>query len=121
MSSRGISGFSIIFIIILLMVIGFIGYKITRVHFTNGTISALVEESAELGLAQNDYDIIKNIIAKAKENNVEIDPDSIFIDHAITDSFRIYVTYRDSSNIFGLYTYSRRFVIDKIKPIKVRF
>ena len=121
MKSRGMSGFSAIIMIILLVIIGYVIYQIAQIHFTYGSISEKVKNSARIGHAQNDYEIIDNLIREAKELNVELITDSIFIDHSITDSFRIYVVYRDSTNIFGFYTYSRRFVIDKVEPIMVRF
>jgi hypothetical protein len=121
MMRRGISGFSVIFIIIVLLLLGYVIYQITKIHFTYGTISELVDDSADMGLAQSDFDIKKNIMAAAKEHDVDIDPDSIIIDHGVSDSFRIYVAYRDSSDIFGVFYYRRHFVVDKIKPIKVRF
>ena len=121
MKSRGISGFSAIILIILLVIIGYVAYQIAQIHFTYSSISEKVKNSAKIGNAQKDYEIIDNLMKEAKELNVELNPDSIFIDYSISDSFRIYVVYRDSTNIFGLYTYSRRFVIDKVEPITVRF
>jgi len=121
MKSKGVSGFGVIFIILFLMVIGYAIYQIARIHFTYGSIGEKVKESAELGLTQIDYEICKNLIDKAKELNVQLDPDSVIIDHGIPDSFRIYVAYTDSTKVLGFYTYVRHFIADKVAPIKVRF
>jgi len=121
MKSKGVSGFGVIFIILFLMVIGYAIYQIARIHFTYSSISEKAKESAELGLAQNDYEIRKNLMEKARELNIQLDLDSVIIDHGIPDSFRIYVAYTDSAKILGFYTYARHFIADKVAPIKVRF
>lgn len=116
---RGISGFGVIILIILLLIIGYVAYQIGRVHFTHSTISEHVETAIRTGVTVNDYEIIDVLVRSAKEAEIEIDPDSIFIDHSIPDSFRIYVAYDDSSDIFGFFCYKRHFVIDKVEPLKV--
>ena len=119
MKSRGISGFGVIIILLLLLVLGFVGYQIARVHFTYGKIEGTVEATAEIGHSTTDHAIIDQLITGAKELNVVLYPESIFIDRSIADSFRIYVAYDDSSNIFGLFTYKRHFVVDKVVQTKV--
>lgn len=117
---KGISGFGIIVIIIVLLIIAYVAYQIGRLQFSYGSIKGKVENAAEMGPAQSDDVIINSLLSDAAEAKVQLIPDSIVIDHNIPDSFRIYVAYDDSSNIFGL-SYRRHFVIDMVKPIKVRF
>ncbi len=121
MKNRGISGFGVIVFLIILLIIGYGAYQIGRVHFKYGTISAKVENAAELAYTLSDNDIVQRLIKEAREAEVELNPDSIFIDRSIPDSIRIYVAYTDSSNIYGIHTYRRHFVIDKVEPIKARF
>lgn len=119
MNSRGISGFGIIFIIALLLVIGYVGYQVFRIQFSYSTVKSKVEDAARLGPLRSDAEIISELIRNFAEANVNLDPvyDTIFIDRSIPDSFRIFVTYNDSSNIFG-YIYRRHLVIDVVMPIK---
>jgi hypothetical protein len=35
--------------------------------------------------------------------------------------FRIYVEYEDSSSIFGVFTYNRKFIIDKVASIQIDY
>ena len=121
MKSRGMSGFGIIILIILLLLIGYVAYQLGRVHFTYGYISGKVENAARLGAGLTDYDIRTQLIRDAKEGNVELNPDSIFIDREIPDSLRIYVAYDDSSDIFGIFTYSRHLQVDKVVLIESRY
>ena len=121
MKSKGISGFGTIFVIILLLIIGYIAYQIGQVHFTYGTISEMVDHAITIGYATTKSEIMDYLIKEAEKANVELNPDSIFIDRTILDSLRIYVAYDDSSKIFGILTYNRHLVIDKIKQIKTRF
>jgi hypothetical protein len=116
---RGISGFGVIILIIILLIIGYVAYQIGRVHFTYRTISEHVETAVRTETMVNDHEIVDLLIRSAEEVNVELNPDSIFIDHSIPDSLRIYVAYDDSSDIFGLFYYKRHLVIDKIEPVKV--
>lgn len=121
MRSKGISGFGVIFMIILLLTIGYIAYQIGQVHFTYGTISEKVDHAITIGYTMTNSEIMNYLIKEAGKANVELDPDSIFIDRTILDSLRIYVAYDDSSKIFGILTYNRHLVIDKIQRIKIRF
>lgn len=121
MKSRGVSGFGAILILLILLIVGYSTYKIAKVHFTHTSLGGKVEAAAKLGYTMTDEDIVKRLMADAQELKVELNPDSIFIDRDIPDSIRIYVAYRDSSDIFGIYTYTRHLVIDKVEPIKVRF
>jgi len=116
---RGISGFGVIILIIILLIIGYVAYQIGRVHFTYGTISEHVETAVRTGATVNDYETVDMLVRSAEEAKIELDPDSIFIDHSIPDSFRIYVAYDDSSDIFGIFYYKRHFIIDKVVPLKV--
>jgi hypothetical protein len=121
MRSRGASGFGIILTILILLVVGYSAYKIAEVHFTHASLGGKVEAVAKLGITMTDEDIVKRLMADAQELQVQLNPDSIFVDRDIPDSIRIYVAYSDSSDIFGIYTYSRHLVIDKVEPIKVRY
>ncbi|KPK71549.1 hypothetical protein AMJ87_07065 [candidate division WOR_3 bacterium SM23_60] len=116
---RGISGFGVIVLIIILLIIGYVAYQIGRVHFTYRTISEHVETALRTGATVNDYEIVDLLVRAAEEAKIELDPDSIFIDHGIPDSFRIYVAYDDSSDIFGFFYYKRHLIIDKIESLKV--
>lgn len=115
---RGISGFGVIILIIVLLIIGYVAYQIGRVHFSYRAITEQVETAVRTGAAVSDYEIVDVLVRSAKEAKIELDPDSIFIDHSIPDSFRIYVAYDDSSDIFGVFYYKRHLVIDKIEPLK---
>ena len=119
--SKGISGFGVIFLIIILFVVGYTGYQVARVHFSYGKISEKVENTVRIGPVQNDDMIREELIKSGEETNVLLIPDNIWIDHAIPDSFRIYIEYEDSSSIFGIFTYSRKFVIDKVAPIQINY
>jgi hypothetical protein len=119
--SRGISGFGVIMLIIILLVAGYTGYQVGRVHFSYGTISEKVDNTVRIGPVQNDDMIREELIKAAAENKIVLNPDNIWIDHSIPDSFRIYVEYEDSSSIFGVFTYSRKFVIDKVAPVQLNY
>lgn len=119
--SRGISGFGVIILIIILLVIGYTGYQVARVHFNYGTISEKVETTVRIGPVQNDDMIREELIKSAEETNVLLIPDNIWIDHSIPDSFRIYIEYEDSSSIFGVFTYNRKFIIDKVAAIQINY
>ncbi|MCK4250262.1 hypothetical protein KAX97_02375 [candidate division WOR-3 bacterium] len=121
MRNKGISGFGVIFMIILLLTIGYIAYQIGQVHFTYGTINEKVDHAIAIGYTMTNSEIMDHLIKEARKANVELNPDSIFIDRTILDSLRIYVAYDDSSKIFGFLTYNRHLVIDKIQQIKIRF
>ena len=121
MRSRGISGFGVIAIIFILLIVGYVAYQIGQVHFKYGSISEKVEHAAKTGYTMSDYEISMQLIKEAEDVGLELNPDSIYIDRTISDSLRIYVVYDDSSDIFGLFTYRRHLVIDRIEPIKIRF
>ena len=121
MKNRGISGFGVIVLIIIILLIGYVAWQIVRVHLTYGTISEKVEQAAKLGPTMTDMEIVNQLMREAKDVKVELNPDSIFIDRSIPDSFRVYVSYDDSSDVFGMFVYRRHFVVDKIEPIKVIF
>lgn len=121
MKSKGISGFGVIVIIIILLLFGYGVYQISRVHLTYGSIKEKVEHAARIGYAMSDYEITNQLVREAEEAHVILNPDSIFIDRTINDSLRIYVAYDDSSDVFGIFTYSKHFTIDFIAPIEIRF
>lgn len=118
--SKGISGFGIIFIIILLLIVGYVGYQIFRIQFTYSAVKNKVEDAVKLGPLRSDAEILNDLLSELKEIKIQLSPayDTIFIDRTIPDSFRIYCAYNDSSKIFGFYTYSRHLVIDVIMPIR---
>lgn len=119
MKSRGISGFGIIFIIIILLIVGYVGYQIFRIQFTYDAVKSKVEDNVKLGPIRPDTDIISDLLSEIQEAKVIFNPvtDSLFIDRSIQDSFRIYLAYNDSSSIFGIFTYRRHLVVDVIAPI----
>jgi hypothetical protein len=119
--NRGISGFGVIILLVILMVIGYTGYQVARIHFAHGTISEKVETIVRIGPVQSDEMIREELIRGAAEINVMLIPENIWIDTSISDSFRIYVEYEDSSSIFGVFTYSRRFKVDKVAPIQLNY
>jgi hypothetical protein len=120
MKNKGISGIGIIIIIVMVLVIGYIAYQIGRLQFSYGAIKGTAENSAEVGLAQTDDYIIRNLIETARDQKVVLVPEQIFVDHSIKDSMRIYIEYDDSSNIFGVYNYKKHFKIDVVKYMKLR-
>ena len=120
MKSRGVSGFGVIFYLLLFVVIGYIGYQIARVYFTYGSMNKMIESVAEELSTQTDFDVIRQIMEKAEDMKIEVSPESIFVERSITDSIRVYVAYSDSSSIFDFFYFTRHFVIDKAIPIKVR-
>jgi hypothetical protein len=117
---RGISGFGVIFYLLLFIVIGYIGYQIARVYFTYGSMSEMVESVAEEWATQSDFDVMKQIVEKAEGMKIEISPESILVERSLTDSVRVYVAYSDSSSIFDFFYFTRHFVIDKTVPIKIQ-
>ena len=119
--NRGISGFGVIILILILLVIGYTGYQVARVHFNYGSISEKVETTVRIGPVQNDDMIKEELIKGAAETNITLVPGDIWIDHSIPDSFRIYIEYEDSSSIFGIFTYNRKFIIDKVAPIQLNY
>ena len=119
MNSRGVSGFGVIILIIILLIIGYVAYQIGRVHFVHGSISGKVENAARVGNTMSDQQIINQLVREAEEMHVILSPDSIFVDRSIPDSFRVYVTYSDSSDVFGVFTYRRHFIIDKVVGMKL--
>jgi hypothetical protein len=119
--NKGISGFGVIFLILILMVIGYTGYQVARLHFSHGSISEKVETTVRIGPVHQDEMIRDELIRGAAEINVILIPENIWIDHSIPDSFRIYVEYEDSSSIFGIFTYSRKFTVDKVALIQLNY
>lgn len=119
--SKGISGFGVIILIIILLLIGYTGYQVARVHFSYGKISEKVENTVRIGPVQNDDMIREELIKSGAETNVLLISENIWIDHSIPDSFRIYVEYEDSSSIFGVFTYNRKFIIDKVAPTQLNY
>ncbi len=118
--SRGISGFGAIIIILLILIIGYVGYQVFRIQFKYSAAKNKVEDIVKLGPIRQDAEIMNDLMNEFKEINLVLDPayDTIYIDRSIIDSFRIYVAYNDSSNIFGVYNYSRHLVIDVIMPVR---
>jgi hypothetical protein len=118
MRNRGVSGFGIIVLIIILLVLGYAGYQILRLYLTYGSVTEKVEQAIRVGPTMSDQEIVNQLLFETKETNVQLDPDSIFIDRSVNDSLRIYVAYDDSSDIFGTLMIRRHFVVDKIKAVK---
>lgn len=121
MKNRGISGFGVLILIIIVLVVGYVIWQISRVHLTHGSISEKAQHAARIGYSMSDAEIIQQLITEAKDANVVLRPESIFIDRTVNDSMRIYLTYSDSSDVFGMFTYKRHFVVDKIEKIAVEF
>jgi hypothetical protein len=120
MNRRGVSGFGVIFYLLLIVIIGYIGYQIGRIYFTYGAMSKMVESIAEEVSTQSDFDVIQQVMDKAEEMKVVLNPESMFVDRSLRDSIRVYVAYSDSSSIFDFFYFTRHFVIDKAVPIKIR-
>lgn len=118
MRNRGVSGFGIIILIIILILLGYAGYQVLRLYLTYGSVTEKVEQAIRVGPTMSDQEIVNQLLREAKESNVQLNPDSIYVDRSITDSLRIYAAYDDSSDIFGVLTVRRHFVIDKVKAIK---
>ena len=59
MRSRGVSGFGIILIILILLIAGYAIYKIGEVHFTHRSLSEKIETAARLSYTMTDEDIVK--------------------------------------------------------------
>jgi hypothetical protein len=121
MNNKGLTGFGLILILLLIFAIGYSIHQLARVHVNYGAIREEIKEDVEIGLAQSDEEITRNIINKAKERDIRLDQGAIYIDHSDPDTFRIYVTYRDSSSFFDFFYYKREFEIDERAPIKVRY
>jgi hypothetical protein len=121
MNSKGLTGFGLILILLLIFIIGYSIHQIARVHVNYGAIKEEVEENAEIGLAQSDEDIVRYITNVANERHIRLEHGAIYVDHSIPDTFRIYVTYRDSSSFFDLFYYKKEFEIDERALIKVRY
>ncbi|HUS89215.1 MAG TPA: hypothetical protein VMW91_07600 [Desulfosporosinus sp.] len=119
--NKGISGFGVIFLIIIILIVGYTGYKVARVHFSYGSISEKVENTVRIGPVQNDDMIREELMRGAADMKVTLIPENIWIDRSIPDSFHIYIEYEDSSSIFGIFTYNRKFVVDKIAPIQINY
>lgn len=113
----GVSGFGIIALILVLIVIGYVAFMIAGVHFNYGAVKGKVEDAAELGPTQSDEDIIAGLVRDAQEAHVNLTPEQVYIDHSIPDSFRIYIAYDDSTSIFGLFLYRKHFVVDVVERI----
>lgn len=118
MRNRGVSGFGIIVLMIILILLGYVGYQVLRLYLTFGAVTEKVEQAIRVGPTMTDQEIVNQLLFETKENNVLLNPDSIFVDRSIDDSLRIYVAYDDSSEIFGAFTIRRHFVVDKIKAVK---
>lgn len=121
MKNRGFSGFGVLILIIVLLIVGYVIWQISHVHLNNSTINEKAQHAARIGYSMSDAEIIQQLIAEAQDMNVILRPESIFVDRTINDSMRIYLTYSDSSDIFGIFTYKRHFVVDKIERISVEF
>lgn len=113
------SGFGVIILIIVLLIIGYVAYQIGRVHFTYGSMSGKVENAAKVGNTMSDLQIVNQLVREADEMHIRLSTDSIYVDRTIPDSFRVYIIYSDSSDVFGVFTYRRRFVIDKVVGMKL--
>lgn len=118
MRNRGVSGFGVIIIMIILLVLGYAGYQVLRLYLTRGAVTEKVEQALRVGPTMSDQEIVNQILRDTKEMNVELNADSIFVDRSVNDSLRIYLAYDDSSNIFGAITVRRHFVVDKIRAIR---
>ena len=119
MKRRGVSGFGIIILIIIILVLGYAGYQVLRLYLTYGNVSEKVEHVTRIGSTLTDQEIRTQLVSDVKKaTNIELEIDSIYVDRNITDSLRVYVAYDDSSDIFGIMTIRRHFVVDKVIAIK---
>jgi hypothetical protein len=115
MRNRGVSGFGAIVLIIIILILGYVGYQVLRLYLTYGSVQEKIEQALRVGPAVSDEEVIGHILRETREINVHLNPDSLFVDRSIEDSIRIYTVYDDSSDVFGILTIRRHFVIDKIK------
>lgn len=120
MGSKGIGGFGAIILIIIVLLVGYVIFQMVSIHFDAAKIGGKVETTAQIGPSMSDYDISQSLLKAAEEMKITVYPESIFIDRNIPDSFRIYLAYDDSTDVLGLFTYKRHFVIDKIVSTRVR-
>jgi len=118
MKNRGVSGFGVIVILLIVIILGYAGYQVLRLYLTYGSVSEKVEQALRVGPAVSDQDIIFQLRRETKDINIELNPESLFVDRSIQDSIRIYAAYDDSSEIFGIITIRRHFIIDKIKAFR---
>jgi len=92
-------GTSLIGILILLAIIVFgmiFGIKWVLVKVRYGAIKDKVEDLIRFAETKNDATMIREIMGKAHDNNIQIDPDSILIDREEGDHITISVSYTDS-------------------------
>lgn len=120
MGSKGIGGFGAIIVIIIILLLGYVIFRMASIHFNATNIGGKVETTAQIGPTLSDYDITQILVKHAEEMKIMIYPDSIFIDRNIPDSIRIYLAYDDSTDVLGLFTYKQHFVIDKVVSTRVR-
>jgi hypothetical protein len=101
--------------LLILIILGYAGYQVLRLYLTYGSVSEKVEHVLRVGPTVSDEEIISQLMHDTQEINVQLYPESLFIDRSIQDTIRIYAVYDDSSDIFGVIKIRRHFVVDKIK------
>ncbi|HIE05983.1 MAG TPA: hypothetical protein EYP58_04200 [bacterium (Candidatus Stahlbacteria)] len=106
MNDRGISGFSVVFIILFVMVLAYIGYSIGNVWFRGQSFKEKVKETLRLNPTGSDSYYISKIIRDAKEMGLELSANDIYIDRSIPDSVMAIVEYPDSS-VMPIFTYRK--------------
>jgi len=92
-------GTSIIGILILLVIIIFgmmFGIKWILVKVKFYALKDKVEEVIRFAQTKDDNEITKEIMDKAREQNIEIEPDSFYIDREPGDHITITLSYNDS-------------------------
>jgi len=92
-------GASLIGILILLAIIIFgmiFGIKWVLVKVRYAAIKDKIESLVKFAQTKNDATMVREIMEKAKDNNIKIDPDSLLIDREPGDHITIYVAYIDS-------------------------
>jgi len=112
-------GMSLIGILILIAVIVFgmiFGIKWVLVQVHRSTIKDKTEELVRFAQMKSDGTIIKEILERAQDNNIKIDPDSILIDREPGDHITISLSYTDSI-VLPKKTLYFHFKIEKTGPL----
>lgn len=106
MNNRGISGFSVVFLILVLIGFIYIGYSIGSVWFRAQSLKEKVKEVIKLNPLGADANLINRIILEAKDAGVDLSGENIYIDRSIPDSVMAVVEYPDSS-VLPIFTYRK--------------
>jgi Na+-transporting methylmalonyl-CoA/oxaloacetate decarboxylase gamma subunit len=115
METRGISGFTVVFLILLFAALIYIGYSIGSVWFRVESLKEKVKEVMTLNPTASDSYYLTQMIEVAREAGVELTESDIYIDRSIPDSILTIIEYPDSA-VLPLFTYRRLQHIEIIVP-----